>query len=64
MAVARRGKPCASPKSLRKLVDVVVEYSIMPQEYLVPVWNMSNKVQAEVGSQQVVCRGLQRWRIQ
>jgi 3-oxoacyl-[acyl-carrier-protein] synthase-3 len=32
------------------LVDVVVEYSILPQEYLVPVWNMSNKVQAEVGA--------------
>jgi len=31
-------------------VDVVVEYSIMPQEYLVPVWNMSNKVQAELGA--------------
>src|SRR5205807_5366415 len=31
-------------------VDVIVEYSIMPQEYLVPVWNMSNKVQAEVGA--------------
>jgi hypothetical protein len=31
-------------------VDVVVEYSIMPQEYLVPVWNMSNKVQAESGT--------------
>ena len=31
-------------------VDVVVEYSILPQEYLVPVWNMSNKVQAEVGA--------------
>lgn len=31
-------------------VSVVVEYSILPQEYLVPVWNMSNKVQAEVGA--------------
>ena len=31
-------------------VDVVVEYSVLPQEYLVPVWNMSNKVQAEVGA--------------
>ena len=31
-------------------MDVVVEYSIMPQEYLVPVWNMSNKVQAEIGA--------------
>ena len=33
-----------------RTVDVVIEYSIMPQEYLVPVWNMSNKVQAEVGA--------------
>jgi 3-oxoacyl-[acyl-carrier-protein] synthase-3 len=31
-------------------VDVIVEYSILPQEYLVPVWNMSNKVQGEVGA--------------
>lgn len=31
-------------------VSVVVEYSILPQEYLVPVWNMSNKVQAETGA--------------
>lgn len=31
-------------------VNVVVEFSIMPQEYLVPVWNMGNKVQAEVGA--------------
>lgn len=31
-------------------VDVIIEYSILPQEYLVPVWNMSNKVQAEVGA--------------
>jgi 3-oxoacyl-[acyl-carrier-protein] synthase-3 len=46
----------ASREALRKAgvdpvrVDVVVEYSILPQEYLVPVWNMSNKVQAEVGA--------------
>jgi 3-oxoacyl-[acyl-carrier-protein] synthase-3 len=33
-----------------QIVNVVVEYSIMPQEYLVPVWNMGNKVQAEVGA--------------
>jgi 3-oxoacyl-[acyl-carrier-protein] synthase-3 len=31
-------------------VDVIVEYSILPQEYLVPVWNMSNKVQGEIGA--------------
>lgn len=46
----------ASREALRKAcvdplkVDVVVEYSILPQEYLVPVWNMGNKVQAEVGA--------------
>ncbi|HEY7099299.1 MAG TPA: hypothetical protein VH437_21420 [Terriglobales bacterium] len=31
-------------------VDVIVEYSILPQEYLVPVWNMSNKVQGDIGA--------------
>jgi len=46
----------AARKALQKAgvdpakVDVVVEYSFLPQEYLVPVWNMSNKVQAEVGA--------------
>jgi 3-oxoacyl-[acyl-carrier-protein] synthase-3 len=46
----------AARKALQKAavdptkVDVVVEYSFLPQEYLVPVWNMGNKVQAEVGA--------------
>lgn len=46
----------AAREALRKAgvdaakVDVVIEYSFLPQEYLVPVWNMGNKVQAEVGA--------------
>ena len=29
-------------------IDVIVDYSILPQEYLVPAWNMSNKLQHEL----------------
>src|SRR5438132_13480347 len=50
MAVAAGREALQRAKVEPLTVDVVVEYSIMPQEYLVPVWNMSNKVQAEVGS--------------
>jgi len=31
-------------------VDVIVDYSILPQEYLVPAWNMGNKLQHELGA--------------
>ncbi len=48
MAVAAGREALQHAKIDPTQVDVVVEYSIMPQEYLVPVWNMSNKVQAEV----------------
>src|SRR5256885_11226586 len=41
-------------------VGVVVEYSIMPQEYLVPVWNMSNKAQAGVGGSQCLVLSVSR----
>ena len=50
MAVAAGRQALARAQVDPLKVDVVVEYSIMPQEYLVPVWNMSNKVQAEVGA--------------
>jgi 3-oxoacyl-[acyl-carrier-protein] synthase-3 len=50
MAVAAAKKAVQRANVDPLTVDVVVEYSIMPQEYLVPVWNMSNKVQAEVGA--------------
>ena len=50
MAVAASREALQRAKIDPLTVDVVVEYSIMPQEYLVPVWNMSNKVQAETGA--------------
>lgn len=50
MAVAAGREALLRAKIDPMQVDVVVEYSIMPQEYLVPVWNMSNKVQAEIGA--------------
>ncbi|HEY2712603.1 MAG TPA: 3-oxoacyl-[acyl-carrier-protein] synthase III C-terminal domain-containing protein [Chthoniobacterales bacterium] len=50
MAVAAGREALERAKVDPQTVKVVVEYSIMPQEYLVPVWNMSNKVQAEVGA--------------
>jgi 3-oxoacyl-[acyl-carrier-protein] synthase-3 len=50
MAVAAGREALQRAKVDPLTVDVLVEYSIMPQEYLVPVWNMSNKVQAEVGA--------------
>src|SRR5215472_12917424 len=50
MAVAAAREALQRAKVEPITVDVVVEYSFMPQEYLVPVWNMSNKVQAEVGA--------------
>jgi 3-oxoacyl-[acyl-carrier-protein] synthase-3 len=31
-------------------LDVIIDYSILPQEFLVPAWNMSNKVQHELGA--------------
>jgi 3-oxoacyl-[acyl-carrier-protein] synthase-3 len=50
MAVAAGREALERAKVDPQIVNVVVEYSILPQEYLVPVWNMSNKVQAEVGA--------------
>src|SRR5437763_4720648 len=31
-------------------LDVIVDYTILPQEYLVPAWNMGNKLQHELGA--------------
>jgi 3-oxoacyl-[acyl-carrier-protein] synthase-3 len=31
-------------------IGVIVDYSILPQEWLVPVWNMSNKLQHVLGA--------------
>jgi 3-oxoacyl-[acyl-carrier-protein] synthase III len=31
-----------------KQIDLIVDYTILPQEYLVPVWNLGNKLQYEL----------------
>ena len=38
-------------------VDLIVDYSILPQEYLVPAWNMSNKLQHELGAKKAFTVG-------
>src|SRR2546426_9512425 len=52
MAVAAGRKALQRAQGDPLTGDVGVEYSIMPQEYLGPVWNMSNKGQAEGGASQ------------
>ena len=38
-------------------LDVIVDYTILPQEYLVPAWNMSNKLQHELGAKKAFTVG-------
>ena len=38
-------------------LDVIVDYTILPQEYLVPAWNMSNKLQHELGAKKAITVG-------
>jgi 3-oxoacyl-[acyl-carrier-protein] synthase III len=38
-------------------IDVVVDYTILPQEWMVPVWNMSGKVQKEIGAERAFTVG-------
>lgn len=38
-------------------VDVVVDYTILPQKWMVPVWNMSGEVQKEVGAEKAFTVG-------
>jgi 3-oxoacyl-[acyl-carrier-protein] synthase-3 len=38
-------------------LDVIVDYSILPQEYLVPAWNMSNRIQHELGAKKAFTIG-------
>jgi 3-oxoacyl-[acyl-carrier-protein] synthase-3 len=38
-------------------VDVVVDYTILPQKWMVPVWNMSGEVQKEIGAEKAFTVG-------
>src|SRR5690349_6148216 len=53
----------ASQEALSKVgltadqLDFIVDYTILPQEYLVPAWNMSNKLQHELGAKKAFTVG-------
>lgn len=38
-------------------LDVIVDYTILPQEYLVPAWSMGNKLQADLGAKKAYTLG-------
>ena len=38
-------------------LDFIVDYTILPQEYLVPAWNMSNRLQHELGAKKAFTVG-------
>ncbi len=38
-------------------LDIILDYTILPQEYLVPAWNMSNKLQHELGAKKAFTVG-------
>ena len=38
-------------------IDVVVDFSVLPQDYVVPSWCMSNKIQHELGAQKAINLG-------
>ncbi|MEJ2715520.1 MAG: hypothetical protein P8182_00010 [Deltaproteobacteria bacterium] len=44
-------KECLKKASLKgSEIELVVDYSALPQDYVVPSWCMSNKIQAELGA--------------
>jgi len=38
-------------------LDMIVDYTILPQEYLVPAWNMSNRLQHKLGAKKAFTVG-------
>lgn len=55
LAAAREALELAGVKPAK--VDVIVDYSILPQEYLVPAWSMGNRLQAELGAKRAFTLG-------
>lgn len=55
LAAAREAMEAAgvSPQD----VDVIVDYTVLPQEYLVPAWSMSNRLQHELGAKKAFTVG-------
>lgn len=55
LASAQRAIELAELKASK--IDVIIDYTVMPQEYLVPSWNMSNKIQHELGAKKAITLG-------
>ncbi|HEX9993251.1 MAG TPA: 3-oxoacyl-[acyl-carrier-protein] synthase III C-terminal domain-containing protein [Acidimicrobiales bacterium] len=50
LALAAATDALAAAGAAGRDVDVIVDYTILPQEYLVPVWNLGNRLQHELGA--------------
>ncbi len=66
VGIGHKGSELAVAASLEALaragvsgadVDMVVDYTILPQKWMVPVWNMSGEVQKEVGAEKAFTVG-------
>jgi len=45
-------KECLSRAGLKPTdIDVIVDFSVLPQDYVVPAWSMSNKIQYDIGAE-------------
>jgi 3-oxoacyl-[acyl-carrier-protein] synthase-3 len=50
LAIAAAADALAAAGVPGKEIDVIVDYTILPQEYLVPVWNLGSRLQHELGA--------------
>jgi 3-oxoacyl-[acyl-carrier-protein] synthase-3 len=50
LATAAAADALAAAGVQGKEIDVIVDYTILPQEYLVPVWNLGSRLQHELGA--------------
>ena len=48
LVAAREAVRCAELDALD--INVIIDYSVLPQDYLVPSWSMGNKLQHELGA--------------
>lgn len=50
LALAAATSALAAAGVAAKALDVIIDYTFLPQEFLVPVWNLGNKLQHELGA--------------
>ncbi|MCA1709930.1 MAG: hypothetical protein LC808_44270, partial [Actinobacteria bacterium] len=57
LALAAAERALAAAGITGKDIDVIVDYTVLPQEYLVPVWNLGNKLQHQLGATKAFALG-------